>query len=433
MRLPRRNRGTWIFAGIAVVIAIAVVGIAIHELSKPSSSDNTQVPFVTGTATTALTATTPPAKAKVNNFLLPFYGGPATRTRDFIGDANLNPPFRTAWKFGGNALLEFPATIWGNNLYFLDGGATAKRVNSKTGKQIWLRHVGLRSASSPALDPKDKIMVVTVLSTIGAGISDFDGVVAGLSMTSGKILWKFTLPDGAGSESSPVIVGNSVYFGDSAGTLYSVNVKTGKPNWSTPTSGAIKAGPDYDKGKLFFGTYGGAFYAVTAATGKVAWEKSVGGEFYSTPAVAFGRVYVGNNDGAAYSFAESNGDEAWTRVLGGYVYSGPAVATIKGLGPTVFIGYYVGHSGGLYALNAQTGAVDWSYPAGDAVSGSATVVNNTVYFSTVYKPNVSYGLNARTGKLVFHYEDGAYTTVVADPNALFLMGRYVLYKLVPTK
>ena len=61
------------------------------------------------------------------------------------------------------------------------------------------------------------------------------------------------------------------------------------------------------------------------------------------------------------------------------------------------------------------------------------MIDNTVYFSTVYKPNISYGLNASTGKPVFRYDDGAYTTVIADPNALFLMGRYVLYKFVPKK
>ena len=69
-------------------------------------------------------------------------------------------------------------------------------------------------------------------------------------------------------------------------------------------------------------------------------------------------------------------------------------------------------------------------PALGAISGSATVVNNTVYVSTVYSPG-SYGFNARTGAQVFSFPDGSYTTVVADRNALFLMGKYTLYKLVP--
>ncbi len=62
------------------------------------------------------------------------------------------------------------------------------------------------------------------------------------------------------------------------------------------------------------------------------------------------------------------------------------------------------------------------------------MVNNTVYFSTVYAPdNHAYGLNAVSGKPEFYFHDGAYTTVVAQPNAIYVMGRYVLYKFVPKK
>ncbi len=139
-------------------------------------------------------------------------------------------------------------------------------------------------------------------------------------------------------------------------------------------------------------------------------------------------MYVGNNNGAAYSFSTKDGTVAWTRTLGAYVYSGPAVATIPGLGPTVFIGSYNSY---LYALNAQDGSIRWSagpLPAAKpGISGSATVVNNTVYVSTVYSPG-SFGFNVRTGKQVWHYADGSYTPVIANQNALFLMGKYTLYK-----
>ncbi len=270
---------------------------------------------------------------------------------------------RESTSFGGNALLEFPASIYGNDLYFLDGGATAKKVNMRlrgNKKLIWLTHIGLRSASTPALDPKRQEMFVTVLSTASSSIDSFDGELAALSMKTGKILWTYKLPSGSGTESSPMVVGNSVYFGDeaggnSAGSLYSLNITTHKVNWSLPVGGAVKAGPAYYKGNLYFGTYGGTFYAVNAKTGKVTWHQSTGGEYYSTPAIGFGRVYVGNLNGAAYSFVASNGTIAWSHTLGNYVYSGPAVADPKGLGPTVYIGYYSGQSGGLDALNAQTG------------------------------------------------------------------------------
>ena len=162
-------------------------------------------------------------------------------------------------------------------------------------------------------------------------------------MKSGKILWKYPVP--SGTESSPIVVGNSVYFGDQGGTEYSLNIKTGHRE-------LVVRDRRRDQGRCRPTTTATSTSAPTAAastpsnakTGKQVWEQSPGGEFYSTPAIGYGRVYVGNNNGAAYSFVASNGTAAWTRVLGSYVYSGPAVADPKGLGPTVYIGYYSGQA-----------------------------------------------------------------------------------------
>jgi outer membrane protein assembly factor BamB len=432
MRFPRSNRKTTTLAGVLLVIVAAAAVFAVVGFSNAPKKTALVVPTTTATATTPTTTTAPtttmtalvPVKHKLNNFTVPFYGNTRTRTRDFVGAADLNPPFKLAWSFGGNALLEFPATIWGNNLYLIDDGATVKRVNITTGRQIWLRHVGLLSASTPSLDVKHKELFVSILSTTGNTIGSTNGEEAALSMRSGKILWTFPVP--SGTESSPMIVGNSVYFGDQGGTLYSLNIKTGHENWSFQTGGAIKPAPSYYGGNLYFGNYAGSFYAVNARTGGEVWAASPGGQFYSTPAIGFGHVYVGNKNGDAYAFDLRSGAIAWSAGLGSYVYGGPAVAVIKGLGPTVFIGSYYS---GLFALNAATGAEDWSADVG-AVSGSATVVDNTVYVSTVYERG-SYGFNARTGQRVFYFPDGSYTTVLANKHAVFLMGKYTLYKFVP--
>ncbi len=437
MQFPKFSRSTWIGVGVLALLIAAGIIYAVAAASPRQRSAvtapvtttaSTTAPAVTTTATpSTTTATTAVRHRRRDNFTVAFYGNRRSRTRDFPEAPGLNPPFRLAWKLGDNALLEFPATIWGNNLYYIDDGATVKRVNIRTGKRIWQRHVGLLSASSPSLDVHRRELFVSVLSLTGSTIGSANGEVAALSMLSGKILWRFPVP--SGTESSPMVVGNSVYFGDQGGTEYSLNARTGRENWAFQTGGSIKAGADYQGGKLFFGNYAGSFYALNARTGAEVWSASPGGEFYSTPAVAYGHVYVGNNNDYAYAFDLGTGAVAWSHNLGGYGYSGPAVADIPGLGPTVYIGSYDGY---LYALNAASGASDWAAYVGGAISGSATVVDHTVYVSTVYAPG-SYGFNARTGARVFHFPDGSYTTVLADRNAVFLMGNYVIYKLVPAK
>ena len=58
MHLPKSNRGTWIFAAVAVVVAIVVAGFAIHELGKPGNTVDTSAAFNAPTTTTTTTTTT---------------------------------------------------------------------------------------------------------------------------------------------------------------------------------------------------------------------------------------------------------------------------------------------------------------------------------------------------------------------------------------
>lgn len=419
-------------AAVLVVVIAMLVALILAAANTPPRKRAPVAPPATTTVTPPATApaaptttTAPPRPPRRNNFTVAFYGNTRTRTRHFKAINALHPPFKLKWTLGRNALLEFPPTIWGNNLYLIDDGATVKRINIATGKLIWQRHVGRLSASTPALDVRRKLLFVSVLSDRCATIGCVDGEEAALSMRSGKVLWRFAVP--SGTESSPMIVGDSVYFGDQAGTLYSLGVRTGRENWSFSTGGSIKGGADYWGGNLYFGTYGGSFYAVNARTGHEVWAASPGGQFYSTPAIGFGHVYVGNKNGEAYAFDLRTGALAWSTGLGSYVYGGPAVAAVKGLGPTVYIGSYDRR---LYALNAINGTVRWDVGVPTAISGSATVINSTVYVSIVYGRG-SYGFSARTGRREFYFPDGSYTTAIADRTMLFLMGKYVLYAFAP--
>ena len=74
--------------------------------------------------------------------------------------------------------------------------------------------------------------------------------------------------------------------------------------------------------------------------------------------MANGVVYVGSNDNNVYALNASTGAEQWTYATGGYlaVVSSPAVAN-----GVVYIGDGDGY---VFALNASTGAMLWSYPIG---------------------------------------------------------------------
>ena len=140
---------------------------------------------------------------------------------------------------------------------------------------------------------------------------------------------------------------------------------------------------------------------------------------------------MGNKNGDAYAFNARTGALSWSaRASAATSTRGPRSRHRPGLGPTVFIGSYGARP--LRAERRDGGTESGRLGVGSAISGSATVVNNQVYVSTVYGKG-SYGFNARTGRQVFYFPDGSYTTAVADRNALFLMGKYIALQVRPAQ
>jgi outer membrane protein assembly factor BamB len=72
--------------------------------------------------------------------------------------------------------------------------------------------------------------------------------------------------------------------------------------------------------------------------------------------------------------------------------------------------------------------VRWTFSAGSPVSGSPSVIDGVVYFSSLN--GRTWGLDAATGKVVFRFNDGRYTPVTAGTTMMFLCGHTTLYALV---
>ena len=414
----------------AVGLVLAVAAAAFVLLHEPHNVSHPHLQFTAPTTTTA-PAAPPPKKNVVDNFVWPWYGYDAARTRFFGGPPQLHPPLHVGWKFVDGALLEFPPVIYHDFMYVLDDDCSARKINVHNGHVVWFRKLGTLCAASPAVASQSGNVLMSVLSV--QGHSPGGGRFVALSMKNGKIVW--SRPDGAGTETSPIVSNTTVYYGDQAGNLYSRNASNGHMYWAYHASGAIKGGPALVNGVLYFGDYAGRAYAVRAVNGTQVWAVSTSGaalgfgsgNFYSTPAVAYGRVYMGNTDGRVYSFGARNGALAWATSTGAYVYASPAVADPSGVGPTVYVGSYDGR---MYAFNAQSGSIRWSHLDGGRISGAATVVGNVVYFSDLGSKTTT-GLDAGNGHQVFSFPDGAFNPVIADYHAIYLDGYATIYQLLP--
>jgi len=421
MSSPRVRRALAAAGGLLVVGAIvaAVVLLTASGAHRRAHAVVAKPPPVS----TAPRPSPPPAPPADDPW--PFYGYNAARTRLFPNAQRLDPPFRRGWTFRDYALLEFTPAIYDNVMYFEDYYAHAKAISTLTGRQIWQRGLGTLAAASPGLDLRHRLVFFVVLSTIPGARLPGSGRVLALSMRTGRVVWSHGLA--AGSESSPLVVGDSVYLGDQGGTVYSYRATDGHLNWTFHASGSVKGGLAYAGGWLYFGDYGGHVYALDAASGREMWSAAEGETFYSTPAVAFGRVYIGNTNGSLYAFSAATGRLDWSASTGGYVYASPAVGNIPGLGLTVYEGSYDGY---LRAYDALTGAVRWTHDAGGAINGSATIIGNVVYYADL-RLGGTVGLDRRTGRVVFRFDDGRFTPVIADGRAVYLIGYSTIYELLP--
>ena len=151
------------------------------------------------------------------------------------------------------------------------------------------------------------------------------------------------------------------------------------------TGAGVNAAPAIANGVVYVGSTGGNFNALNSTTGDTLWTYPVS-SLYSSPAVANGIVYFGANypNNAVYALDANSGTLIWTYVTGNEVESAPTL--VNGV---VYIG---SDDGNLYALNANTGAKLWSYTTGGSIFSSPAVVNGVVYFGS-HDHNV-YALNS---------------------------------------
>ena len=409
----------WILIGTGVVLlALVGAGLAWYLHVQQQARDikgSSTVEFVTTEA-----APPPPAEPGI---AWPTYGYDAARQR-FARSSSLAPPFRVLWTFRAQSLVEFPPVVGYGRLFFANNAGTMFAIGAKNGKRAW-KYLSHRCvAATPALDRHVVFQAFMNAPPCNrAPSAALTGQVIAFSVGTGRVIWKHAIGP---SESSPLVVGATVFLGDWNGRVWALRRLSGKPHWVTKLHGQVKGGVAISGNRLYVGDYSGHLYSLNATTGHIVWQAKVQprfgstGTLYSTPALAYGRVYIGATDGKLYSFGALSGKLRWSQSTGGYVYSSPAVWRSR-----VFVGSY---SHRFFSMDAATGTILWQFTANGPISGSPTVIAGRVYFATL--KGTTYALDAQTGKEVWTFPDGKYSPVVADAERLYLTGYARIYGLV---
>jgi hypothetical protein len=127
--------------------------------------------------------------------------------------------------------------------------------------------------------------------------------------------------------------------------------------------------------------------------------------------VVDGVVYAGSSKGYLYAVDAYSGRLLWSFQTGGPIDSSPAV--VDG------IVYFGSWDGNVYAVNVANHAKLWSYSTGDQVSCSAAVANGVVYIGS--EGNNFYALDAIKGSKLWSYtvENVIYSSPVVVDSVVY--------------
>ncbi len=354
------------------------------------------------------------------------FGRTRSRIHYLRAPERLNPPLKHLWSFNDRVLIEFPPAVAGGVAYVADKYGNVRALRLSDRRVLW----DIQRSHREVGPPSDVTAPVYLRGRLFVAFRG--GELVAFDARDGKIIWKRNLDTHL--ESSPIVVGETLYLGSDKTNLFAINTANGRNRWQYNAASPIKSSPSYRLGRIYFGDYTGTMFCLDADSGKLIWQTDTtkvppfgSGGFYSSSALAYGRVYAGRDDGTVYGFDARTGKKAWSYETGDDIYGSPALARVPGTPPTVYIGSY-DHR--LYALNALTGDKEWSFDVGGQVPGTATVIGHTVYTSS-FQTEESIGIDVLTHRKTFHYPSPGYTPMISDGRKLFLIGYFSLHGFEP--
>jgi outer membrane protein assembly factor BamB len=189
------------------------------------------------------------------------------------------------------------------------------------------------------------------------------------------------------SSSTPAISGDLVFVASTTGTVYALDVRTGKERWNASVAAGELTMPVIADGFVLVNSADVSgrtgierlspaqeLVALDVATGTIAWSVSSEAEGLLPVAVDDQRVYLVEPDRAKSTVRAldlSTGQEQWAYSVEHGILDSAVIAN-----DTVYVGNVDGY---VYALDATTGQEQWSVRLGGTVGSSMAVVDGLIY------------------------------------------------------
>ena len=301
------------------------------------------------------------------------------------GEFKLKPPLPSypsapalSWKFHLGSGTWAPPVVAGDTIYIGTDAGLFHAVRATDGSAIWT-WPGTAGIDGRAVVGTDLVYVV-----------DTKMVLRALNRSNGSLRWSAPLHDEAIAgkpapenptfnhrAATPLLLDDVIYCGSSDGVL-SFEAKTGTRLWRHDAKAPIYSGIGILGGDtLLFGTMDGSAVLLDRRNQKEILRVKTGGSVVTTPLVVGDRLIVGSRDYQLYGFNASDGTVAWKYSYWfSWVESTPVA--VDGV-------VYVGASdyARVSALDPATGATRWSTPVKGLNWGTPLVTSHRVFTGTV--------------------------------------------------
>ncbi len=183
-------------------------------------------------------------------------------------------------------------------------------------------------------------------------VGSMDGSLYAVDLATGKLRWHYAA-SGPVQESSPCVQNGTVYVGDLNGILHAVDTASGKAKWTFKAATEIKSSPNCSGNRIYFGSYDQNLYCLSAQTGSLIWKYATEGPVHATPAVDYGRVYVSGCDETFRAIDAETGKQIFAVALGAYAGASAAV-----LGQHAYVGTFGNE---VLGIDLKARAIRWMY------------------------------------------------------------------------
>jgi outer membrane protein assembly factor BamB len=230
-------------------------------------------------------------------------------------------------------------------------------IDASSGKPVWRSPVVLGGVSRTG---------VTVLGST-AYVGDNSGTVYAVDISTGKLLWTHGvngyLETSIAADGSVVVATTQFNIGVRSGpTVAAMDPASGKALWTYQDNGAGASAPVLDGGLAFVSFGEGRLIALRTGSGAIAWDRGLRGttSLFQIPAVSQGVLVLTDSRGRVYGFDEMDGRPLWEFATNEGLQRGSPVIS----GKDVLVGT---NSGRVVAVDTNSGRM--VFETGPSASG----------------------------------------------------------------